>query len=333
MTTLEARYVDRLKEFQDRRETLRSEITDDPEALKQALEKVDAEEVDYMLLAAPYVKEYTSDAQVQASTSKPAGIMDTFMTVTSKSNRNAVLQKYLLQVEQDSSATMEVAKETDELVCVVCDAAMLLNSRESLLVCPYCATVRPYLGNTQANLTYQEEISQNVVSSFSYKRLNHFSEWLGSIQARASTEIGQDVIDAIRGEFKKNRASQKKDITPAKVRLYMKKLNMNKLYEHAHYVATLISGIPAPTLEPELEVKLKHMFVNIQDPFERAIRGTARKNFLSYSFVLYKFCELLGRDDLLCHFSLLKSSEKLHAQDIIWKAITTELQWQFIPSV
>jgi hypothetical protein len=258
--------------------------------------------------------------------------MDTFMTVTSKSNRNAVLQKYLLQVENDATATVE-AKEADELVCTQCNAAMVLDSRESSLVCPECATVRPYLGNTEANLSYQEEIAQNVVSSFSYKRLNHFSEWLGSIQARASTEIGQDVIDAIRGEFKKNRASQKKDITPAKVRQYMKKLNLNKLYEHAHYVATLISGIPAPALEPELETKLKHMFVSIQDPFERAIKGTTRKNFLSYSFVLYKFCELLGRDDLLCHFSLLKSSEKLHAQDMIWKSITTELQWQFIPSV
>jgi hypothetical protein len=331
MSTLEARYVDRINEYRMLRDKLRKEETD-PVLLEAGLQKLHDEEVEYMLSAAPYVKEYTSDAQV-CPQNKPAGMMDSFMTVTSKSNRNAVLQKYLLQVENDASATMEVAKETDELVCTLCNAAMVLDSRESSLVCPDCATVRPYLGNTEANLSYQEEISQNVVSSFSYKRLNHFSEWLGSIQARASTEIGQDVIDAIRGEFKKNRASQKKDITPAKVRQYMKKLNLNKLYEHAHYVATLISGIPAPTLEPELETKLKHMFVSIQDPFERAIRGTTRKNFLSYSFVLYKFCELLGRDDLLCHFSLLKSSEKLHAQDMIWKSITTELQWQFIPSV
>ena len=331
MSTLEARYVDKINEFTVRRERLHKEETD-PLVLQSKLEIVEKEEVEYMLVAAPFVKEYTSDVEVCPAI-KPAGTMDTFMTVTSKSNRNEVLQKYLLQVEGDSTAVWKGSKEADELVCPSCNMPMVLNSRESSLVCPNCAMVKTYLGNTEANLSYQEEISQNVVSSFSYKRLNHFSEWLGSIQARASTEIGQDVIDAIRGEFKKNRASQKKDITPVKVRHYMKKLNLNKLYEHAHYVATLISGIPAPSLEPELETQLKHMFVSIQDPFERAIKGTTRKNFLSYSFVLYKFCELLGRDDLLCHFSLLKSSEKLHAQDMIWKAITAELQWQFIPSV
>jgi hypothetical protein len=189
------------------------------------------------------------------------------------------------------------------------------------------------LGNTEANLSYQEEITQNIISSFSYKRLNHFSEWLNSIQAKATTEIGQDVIDAIRVEFKKTRTTQRKEITPAKVRQFLKKLNLNKYYEHCHYVCTLINGVPAPVIDAELDETLRRMFVAIQEPFERAIKGTSRKNFLSYSYVLYKFCQLLGRDDLLCHFSLLKSAEKLHAQDIIWKKIAHELCWEYIASV
>lgn len=46
-----------------------------------------------------------------------------------------------------------------------------------------------------------------------------------------------------------------------------------------------------------------------------------------------RFCELLGEDGLLRHFSLLKSNEKLYAQDQIWKKICKDLRWEFIPSV
>lgn len=344
-STLESRYEAKIVGFAEAKARL-AEAATDPTLDVRARARLDAErrhveaqEVDYMLQSAPFIKEYTSDEVVAPTDDekprKGGGIMDSYMQVTSKRNRNAVLQKYLMQVEQDITADMDIctAAEPDELVCHRCDMAMVVDARQSALVCASCASMVPYLGNTEANLSYQDEITQNVVSSFSYKRLNHFSEWLNAIQARATTEISDDVIDAIRAEFKKNRTSQRKDITPAKVRAYLKKLNLNKLYEHSHYICTLINGVPAPTLEPELEARLKHMFVSIQAPFQRAIEGTTRKNFLSYSYCLFKMCELLGRDDLLCHFSLLKSAEKLHAQDRIWKTITAELQWEFLPSV
>jgi hypothetical protein len=58
-----------------------------------------------------------------------------------------------------------------------------------------------------------------------------------------------------------------------------------------------------------------------------------RKNFLSYNYCLYKFCELLG----LPHkslFKLLKGDKKLEKQDEIFKKICedSELDWEFIPS-
>ncbi len=74
------------------------------------------------------------------------------------------------------------------------------------------------------------------------------------------------------------------------------------------------------------------MFSEIQEPFEKHC-PTTRKNFLSYSYVLYKFCELLGEDSLKQHFPLLKSAEKLYAQDSIWKNICKELGWEFIRSI
>ena len=82
----------------------------------------------------------------------------------------------------------------------------------------------------------------------------------------------------------------------------------------------------------EYEELLRTMFKEIQVPFFKHCPDT-RKNFLSYSYVLHKFCELLELDDLLIYFPLLKSREKLQQQDYIWKNICNELEWQYIPSV
>ena len=74
------------------------------------------------------------------------------------------------------------------------------------------------------------------------------------------------------------------------------------------------------------------MFKEIQIPFIRHCPKD-RKNFLSYSYVLHKFVELLGLDEFLPSFPLLKSREKLHQQDLIWEKICRDLGWEFIRSL
>jgi hypothetical protein len=82
----------------------------------------------------------------------------------------------------------------------------------------------------------------------------------------------------------------------------------------------------------ELEERLRIMFKDIQGPFEKNC-PPERKNFLSYSYVLYKFCELLGEDEYLQYFPLLKSKEKLYNQDVLFRKICEELKWEFIPTI
>ena len=85
-------------------------------------------------------------------------------------------------------------------------------------------------------------------------------------------------------------------------------------------------------MSQELEECLRMMFKDIQKPFDTHC-PVERKNFLSYSYVLYKFCELLSEDEYLQYFPLLKSKEKLYQQDVIWKMICQDLKWEFIPTV
>ena len=80
------------------------------------------------------------------------------------------------------------------------------------------------------------------------------------------------------------------------------------------------------------EEELRRMFKEIQVPFHKFC-PKERKNFLSYSYVLHKFVQLLELDEFIPCFMLLKSREKLHQQDEIWKQICNYLNWEFIPSI
>jgi len=67
----------------------------------------------------------------------------------------------------------------------------------------------------------------------------------------------------------------------------------------------------------------------MQEPFEQVREKLfpERKNFLSYSYILFKFCEILGLDEFKQNFQLLKGRDKLHKQDQIFRAICEKLNW------
>ena len=122
------------------------------------------------------------------------------------------------------------------------------------------------------------------------------------------------------------------DLTLQKIRDYLKKLKLNKYYEHVPHIINRLNGLPPPIMNRETEEKLRIMFKEIQGPFMK-VCPKGRKNFLSYSYVLHKFVELLSMDEFLPCFPLLKSREKLQQQDKIWSKICSTLMWEYIPSI
>lgn len=112
----------------------------------------------------------------------------------------------------------------------------------------------------------------------------------------------------------------------------LKKLQLTQYYEHTTYIISKLSGIPPPTISRETEEKIRLMFRQIQPPFEKHCPKD-RTNFLSYSYVLHKFFQLLELDDFVKYFSLLKNREKLKHQDKIWEKICGDLNWDYYPSI
>ncbi len=130
----------------------------------------------------------------------------------------------------------------------------------------------------------------------------------------------ESVINLILVELKKERKK------------YLKKLKLNKYYEHIPNLISKITNKPPLTISKDFENILLELFDKIQEPFKKYC-PKERKNFLSYSYTLHKFCLLLGKDEYLIYFPLLKSREKLFEQEKIWKGICSDLNWKFVPSI
>jgi hypothetical protein len=164
-------------------------------------------------------------------------------------------------------------------------------------------------------------------------RLNHFKEILSQFQAKETTQIPQDVMDKIKKRIKKERIQDlATEINYEKMREILKKLKCTNFYEHVPYILNRINGKTAPVMSREVEERLRFMFKEIQSSFIKHCPKN-RSNFLSYSYVLYKFCELLELDSYLQCFPLLKNRDKLYNQDKIWEKICADLRWQFIKSI
>lgn len=155
---------------------------------------------------------------------------------------------------------------------------------------------------------------------------------LAQFQAKESTDIPEEVYHALLLEIKKNRIKNLATLENKHIRSYLKKLKYNKYYEHIPHILYRLNGLPPPVIKKETEEKIRSMFKQIQAPFIK-VCPKDRKNFLSYNYVIYKFIELLGHDELKPYLNLLKSRDKLINQEAIWKKICAELNWEYIRSI
>ena len=214
-------------------------------------------------------------------------------------------------------------------ICTKCNIPLICLQQDAIMICSNCGYQELLLVEQNRPILKQ---NNKDTSHFSYKRINHFREWCNQVQGKESTDIPNDVFEKILNEIKKEKIVDTKKITYSKMREILKRLRINKYYEHINYIINRINGIPTPQFSAELEEKLCSMFRDIQGPFLKHCPKD-RKNFLSYSYVLYKFFQILGLNEYLKFFPLLKSREKLYIQDQIWKKICEELNYKIIPSL
>jgi len=238
-------------------------------------------------------------------------------------------QNYWRNVNNEITNIQDFVITSD--ICEICNKGELIpQDEEGILICNNreCGKFITYIIDSSKPTNKEPP---NEVSYTAYIRLNHFKEILSQFQAKETTQIPEDVIDAIRARIKKERIQDISLINYDKMRDILRKLGLNKYFEHIQYINSLF-GIKPPIMNEELHETLCVLFIEIQKPW--AVHCPAnRTNFFNYTYTLYQLCVLLDQTQYLPYIPMMKDREKQLEQDMIWKKVCQDLDWQFCPTV
>jgi hypothetical protein len=291
---------------------------------------------DYYLKNGDIMLSYYGNTEKTRPTAQSCMDENTFVKylITNKTGESGSQTKK--QLFEEYATRMKLAGleniETKQVVtehCETCNIAREEISSEGVLVCPTCGS-EEYMMVVSDFPSFRDPPKER--NNYAYKKINHLNEILNQFQAKESTIIPEEVTTEVICELKKRRVQNIAQLTEKDIREILKKLNKSKYYEHAAHILSRLNGNPPPTITPEIEEKIRTMFQEIQAPFLLYCPDD-RTNFLSYSYILFKFFELLELDEYKAYFPLLKSRDRLIAHDQIWKKICEYLRWEFVQSV
>lgn len=210
--------------------------------------------------------------------------------------------------------------------CENCGQTMIVVTQNCFMICPSCHHAEPFLDVTPASMPYGDDVEMGY---FNYKRIGRFKEWITFFQAKENTQVPTEILEKLSEYFASMNMSVD-DITKHNVRDALKilKLGRNGIYEHLQQIFSRLTGKPPPRLSMRQENHLLVLFQKIQSSWAKH-KPPNRSNFLSYPYVLYKFCELLGWHEYLECFPLLTGEPHRRKQDTVWKKICEDQGWPF----
>jgi hypothetical protein len=311
--------------------------------IKSNIKKLKNEKKKYYIENSTYIFKYFEEKKKISSgeNNQNMNVLNTFFKIRSTnnnfydinnekySNSKLTYQKYWKNVNDEVLNIKDYIVPSD--ICQSCNnGEMISQDEEGILICnnPDCGKFITYIidGSKPSNKEPPNEVSYTA-----YIRLNHFKEILAQFQAKETTQIPEDVIEAIRNRIKKERITDYSLINYDLMRDLLRKLGLNKYFEHIQYINSLF-GIKPPVMNEELHETLCILFIEIQKPW--AIHCPAnRTNFFNYTYTLYQLCVLLDQTQYLPYIPMMKDREKQLEQDMIWKKVCRSLDWEFFPTV
>jgi hypothetical protein len=318
------------------------DITDRVKDIIKIIKELKSKKKEYFLDNSKYIFDYFENKKNISATSGNSSelsnknkVLNNFFKIKqnedelnniNQNKNNNIVQKYLCNIDNTFLDINSFIYQTD--ICQYCYKGELIPLEdEGILICNNCSRNIPYLVENEKP-SYKEPPKE--VCFYAYKRINHFKEILAQFQGKETTQIPPEVIENIKLQIKKERI-ELEQISNIKTKEILKKLGYNKYYEHIPFIKDKL-GIKPPVMSPELEETLCNLFIELQSPYSKYCPDD-RVNFLNYYYTAYKLCELLGENQYLEEFPMLKDREKRVEQDQIWKKICEELDWEFISTV
>lgn len=286
--------------------------------------------VDRYLIIDDIEKSFLSNSEITQEEENELNIL--------KKEKMEIIHEYRLYFGHEETNIVDLSYDWQH--CGDCNTRGNIVIEKSCSTCLNCGSTRSAMeSDTLETLAYKDRELIDTKPQFTYDKRSHLEDWLRRFQAKENRSIPQEILDKVVLEAKKERIRDLDTLTEDKVKKYLKKLGLNEYYDNVINIINRINGRPPFLLTVEIEEKIKHMFQQIQEPYEK-YKPKNRKNFLSYSYTLHKFFQILGLNEFSKYFPLLKSPEKLRQQDDIFKKVVVDMSqrdsstnWVFYPSI
>jgi len=316
------------------------DIKDAIQRKRQEIKTIKSQKKQYLLENSKYIFDYFEQKKdISSGNNKQnTNVLNQFFKIKSTdsskttqqyiASRN-IYQNYWRNVNNEITNIQDYFIPSD--VCESCGLGeMIPQDEEGILICnnTTCGRFITYIIDSSKPTNKEPP---NEVSYTAYIRLNHFKEILSQFQAKETTQIPEEVIEQIKSRIKKERIKDYSELNYDKMREILKKLGMNRYFEHIQYINSLF-GIKPPIMNEELHETLCVLFIEIQKPWAVHCPPN-RTNFFNYTYTLYQLCVLLDQTQYLPYIPMMKDREKQLEQDMIWKKVCMDLDWEFFPTV
>ena len=330
------------KQMKNKKSEAYYDLLDSIRAKKQELKQLKQGKQDYLLRNSKYIFHYYEEKQKinLGENVKDKKSIHSFFKIKGNSEESSnmnserynqskrLFQQYWKNVGQDTVHLQEYVFDSES--CLLCNQGELIPlEEEGVLICnnKKCGKFVIHIVDNQKPLNKE---MPNEVSYTAYIRLNHFKEILSQFQAKETTRIPEEVLDAVRQRIKKER-KKISELNYTEMRNILSILGYNKYFEHIQYINSIL-GIKPPVMDEELIETLCVLFIEIQQPWAIFCPLT-RTNFFNYTYILCQLCVLLDQHQYLPFIPMMKDRIKQLEQDMIWKQVCEYLDWEYYPTV
>ena len=318
------------------------ELKENLEDIKTEIKSLKRQKKDYLLQNSKYIFNYYEEKQKISSGANniDSNTINRFFKIKGTNEESSdinndkyksskqIYQQYWKNVDGDIIHLQEYVIDSD--TCLLCNQGELIPlEEEGVLICNNvnCGKFMIHIVENQKPLNKE---MPNEVSYTAYIRLNHFKEILSQFQAKETTRIPDDVLDAVKNRIKKER-KEMSEMNYTEMRNILSILGYNKYFEHIQYINSIL-GIKPPIMDEELIETLCVLFIEIQQPWA-IYCPINRTNFFNYTYILCQLCVLLDQTQYLPFIPMMKDRIKQLEQDMIWKKVCDHLDWEYFPTV
>jgi hypothetical protein len=237
---------------------------------------------------------------------------------SAKKAEQQVMDEFMTQC----AMTKPAACASDNAECEDCGGTLLFDTSLWSVLCETCGTTSAFVDAVTSAKAFGEDVDLQI---FCYRRVGHCRERLTLIQAKESTRVPHNVLVQVGETLIASGHTDVRKVSMVHIRKALKTLKLKHYYRNTMQILCGVTGRAPPRLTKTQEKTFLDLFMQMQEPFERL--KTNRSNFLSYSSVMRRLCELQGLHEFKQYFPLLRGSEKVAHQNQLFKSIARALNW------